>query len=268
MKLALILSILYLASQPFVSLAGKQLAPPLRVKPRATVAAPVAVSPAPLAIEAPKNKIEHYTGEATLEGKLVYREEHTVTFAPDGKVLEAKTEYRDPENKLISVIVSDFAHSVTAPVHTVQDLRRGETYGIRYEGEKIVMYDSEKGEKEQTKVLKPGFADERLVIASQGLHYYMKDRLEELKTKKLPIVILIPGKLDFYNFEMEFLKEKDGILQFEVHIQSRFLRLFAPDLKVHYEPKSKRLVYYSGLSNILDEKGDNQSVVITYKFAE
>lgn len=206
----------------------------------------------------------HY-GDATKNGQLVYIEKHEIEEDDSGKVLKAKTTYLRADETVIATLESDFAQSLTNAQHVMTDLRDGHRYGVRWENGSALMWDQKKGEKERSEAITADFADGKLVIGGQGLHYYMRDKLEELKSKKLAIAILIPGKLDWYSFLVEYQGEEAGLLKFVIKAQSAFLRLFAPKLEVWYSPDGK-LQRYKGLSNLSDDKGGNQSVEIKYRF--
>lgn len=210
--------------------------------------------------------IKVHTGTATKDGKTIYTEKHTVTWDDKtDEVLEASTEYISTDGKLIATLKSDFRPSLTNPAHEMHDLRDDRRYGVRYEGDQAIMWDQKKDEKERSEKLKNGFADDRVVIGSQGLHYFMRTRLEEYKKKKLSIALLIPGKMDWFGFLVEHKGEKDGRWEYYAKAQSFFIRLFAPSLTVWYTPEGQ-LMEFQGPSNVNDEKGDIQNVRITYEY--
>lgn len=204
------------------------------------------------------------TGTATKDGKPIYTEKHTVTWDDAAnEPVEALTEYSDMDGKLIATMKSNFSKSVTNPEHEMHDLRDDRRYGVRYEGEQAIMWDQKKGEKERKEKLKKGFAGDRLVIGGQGLHYYMRKRMDEMKQGKLAIALLIPGRMDWFGFLVEYVGEKEGRREFYAKAQSFFLRLFAPSLSVWYSPAGD-LLEFQGPSNLTDQKGDVQNVRITY----
>lgn len=206
----------------------------------------------------------HY-GDATKNGQIVYIEKHEIEEDDTGKVLRAKTSYLRPDQSIIATLESDFSLSLTNAQHEMLDMRDGNRYGVRWENGTAIMWDKKKDGKERTEKITTNFADGKLVIGGQGLHYYMRDKLSELKNKKLAIAILIPGKLDWYSFLVEYQGEDAGLMKFVIKAQSAFLRLFAPRLEVWYSADGK-LQRYKGLSNLSDDKGGNQSVEIKYRF--
>jgi hypothetical protein len=206
----------------------------------------------------------HY-GDATKNGKIVYIEKHEIEEDDMGKVLKAKTSYLREDQSVIATLQSDFSMSLTNAQHEMLDMRNGHSYGVRWENGTAIMWDKKKDDKERTEKITANFAEGKLIIGGQGLHYYMRDKLSELKNKKFAIAILIPGKLDWYSFLVEYQGEEAGLLKFVIKAQSAFLRLFAPKLEVWYSPDGK-LQRYKGLSNLSDDKGGNQSVEIKYRF--
>ncbi len=206
----------------------------------------------------------HY-GDATKNGTLIYIEKHEIEEDDKGKVLKAKTSYLRPDETVMATLESDFTQSLTNAQHEMQDFRYGHRYGVRWSDGVAVMWDQKKDSKERNKKIDANFADGKLIIGGQGLHYYMRDKLIELKDKKLAIAILIPGKLDWYSFLVEYQGEEAGLMKFVIKAQSAFLRLFAPKLEVWYSADGK-LQRYKGLSNLSDDKGGNQSVEIKYRF--
>ena len=210
----------------------------------------------------------YYQGEARMDGKIAYIERHEVLFDGTGKLLQATTHYQDPTGRPIADLQSDFRDSLTVPTHVIRDFRTGNLQGLRREGEKIILFDEDPGKPERTRILNTKDAGDRILVGCQGLNYYLLGNLESLDPEtKLPLRFLIPGKLDYYDFTLQKTGESaDGIVDFEIAIENWFLRLFAPKLYVKYDKKEKHLVWYRGLSNITNEKGETQVVTITYKY--
>ncbi len=199
------------------------------------------------------------------KGHIVYKEYHLVELSQDGQVLKAQTQYKDDKDNLIALLSSDFSRSLTAPVYDFKDLRIEELHGVRYEGEEIVLYKKSKNKNEEIKKLGKEKDENILVVGCQGLHYYLQDNLNQVRNKKnIPLKFLIPGDLDSYHFKMETKEDQAGLLNMEIKVSTLFLRLFAPKLIVQYNPETKKLVKYEGLSNIKDARGRLQNVTIEY----
>lgn len=209
-----------------------------------------------------------YEGVARQDGKVVYTEKHSTTLN-EGKVKSSVTEYLSPDGKTLGTLKNDYSKSLNAPEHTMLDHFHKNIHGVRYENEKIVMFTKDDGEKERTESVDPDDYKGKLIVAGQGLHYYLVNHFEEVIAKgKLDMRFMIPGRLDSYNFFMKMKKSSSEIVEFEIEIDNWFLRMFAPKLELTYDRKKARLLRYKGLSNIRDKDKEIMSVEITYKYQD
>lgn len=218
-------------------------------------------------------QILEYRGEARRvtdrgPGAVVYLERHRVTLGDDGRPILAETRYESPDGRLLADLRSDFRDSLTVPSHTATDHRTGSTHGLRREQGRLVLFDQRPGQPERTRVLTDRDSGGRLLVGCQGLNYHLSTQPDRIQPgSRLPLRFLIPGKLDYYDFNLVPLSESpDGIAAFDVTIQNWFLRLFAPKLELKYDTRLRRLVWYRGISNLLDDQGENQVVEIHYTY--
>jgi vacuolar-type H+-ATPase subunit F/Vma7 len=206
-----------------------------------------------------------YEGVAKIKGKVVYTEKHEIKY-DNKKLIETETTYSDSAGKTVGVLKNNYELSLTVPDHTMDDIRSNNKHGTRLKGNQIELFNQDAGKEEETKKIE-NKSDDGLIVASQGLHYYLVENYEELKKKKVvPLLFLIPGRLDSYEFVLKYKGLKNEVDEFEVEINNWFLKLFAPSLILNYDPKTKQLVYYKGLSNLKNEKGEMMSVEINYKY--
>lgn len=207
-----------------------------------------------------------YVGEASKGGKKVYLEKHTVELK-DNKVVSSVTEYTDLSGKVLGILKNDYTKSLNAPEHEMNDPIHKNSHGVRYQDEKLVMFNKDADSKEETEVLEKKETKGKLVVGGQGLHYYLTGNIEEvIKKGKLDLKFLIPGRLDAYNFYLKVVKKDEETVHFDIEIDNWFLKLFAPKLKLVYARKNPRLIRYSGLSNITDSKKEMMNVEIEYKY--
>lgn len=207
-----------------------------------------------------------YTGVASQDGKKVYSEKHTVELQ-DNKVISSTTEYSDPSGKVLGVLKNNYGKSLNAPEHEMVDPIHKNNHGVRYDGDKLVMFNKDASSKEESEVLDKDDTKGKLVVGGQGLHYYLVSNLEEvIKKGKLDLKFLIPGRLDAYNFYLKVNKKDEETVHFDIEIDNWFLKMFAPKLKLIYSRKNPRLIRYSGLSNITDSKKEMMNVDIEYKY--
>lgn len=212
---------------------------------------------------------EVYIGVASdKNGNFLYRETHRVSFDRDGAVVKAKTTYHDKKEQKIGFLESNFERSVTAPEYTFRDFRSKDGHGIRYrEDGGLVMFSIDEQDNEQTKDLDVNSFGDSLVLGGQGFHYYLKKNLEEVqKRKRIPVVLLIPGRLDHYNFRLDFVSKENGKINLKVEIRNFLLRFFAPSLELVYEKNSGHLLRYEGASNLKDDSGELLYVIIDYQY--
>jgi hypothetical protein len=205
-----------------------------------------------------------YRGEAKAEGKKVYEEFHTAEFDKN-KIISSVTEYKSPSGKILGILKNNYSKSLNAPEHTMEDPVHKNTHGLRYEGDHLILFNQDAGKKEETKKLDKDDLKGKLVVGGQGLHYYLVANLEEVIRKgELELKFLIPGRLDAYNFYLKVVKKSADNVEIDIAIDNWLLKLFAPKLKLIYDRKNPRLLKYSGLSNITDEKKDMMNVDIIY----
>lgn len=208
---------------------------------------------------------QEYEGEAFVEGKSVYREKHIVEFSA-GKVLKSSTIYSNTQGEVVAKLENDYGKSLPVPEHEMKDFIHGGAHGVRYENNRIILFNRE-SDKEETKSIRADDFKNKLLVGGQGFHYYLREHLEEvIKKGEIALKFLIPGRLDAYDFYLKVRKVTSEIVEIEIEIDNWFLKLFAPKLELVYDRKSKRLLSYSGLSNIKDKKKELMKVKIKYTY--
>jgi hypothetical protein len=208
-----------------------------------------------------------YFGEARKNDQVVYREFHEVNYDKKNKLIKSKTTYKAPDGTPLSELESDFSESHSLPAHTLKDFISKRTYGIRYENNEGIMFHKNPEEIEKTNPV-PAQSDDELLVAAEGLHYYILENFElVMSEQKIPIKFILPSVFDYCRFNLQVEKEMpDEIVEFSVKIKSFWLKLFAPKMILRYNKAQKKLLYYKGLSNIRDKNGDRQVVEINYSY--
>jgi hypothetical protein len=210
-----------------------------------------------------------YQGLAkTTKGEVLYIEKHTNHFEGD-RIIKAVTQYLKPDLTLWAKMESDFTRSIQQPEFRFENVLSKEVHGLKYQEDKaVVWYQNAKGEnKEKTLDLNNKALTKNPLVAGQGFNFDLREVLSQLKAKsELKRNFLIPSRLDYYLFVYkvsDIVNEKVTIV---AKIDNTLLSFFAPKLKIIYDQKTKRLLEYQGLSNLEDEKGKAQSVIITYDY--
>ena len=89
-------------------------------------------------------------------------------------------------------------------------------------------------------------------MSGLALLFAIKSPFGEKDLVKLNLIL--PSRLDFYGFRARLIKAEGNLLHLRIELDSWLLRLFADHLSITYDKEKKKLVYYSGLSNILMRK--------------
>lgn len=208
-------------------------------------------------------------GKASWHDKDIYTEEVKIRMNDRDEIVNTDTTYINPEGKTIATMKADFSHSLNVPEHHFYDERTGHSYGVRRNGDKIVMYEKPKDKPERSREIDQDFKKGHIMFAGPGLAPYLKAHYQEFKDQKsVPIVILIPGNLDTYNFKVRFEREADGVAEFDVVIESWILRLFAPRIRFKYDSKNQKIIHYEGISNVKTDHEQMQKVRIDYFYDE
>jgi hypothetical protein len=212
------------------------------------------------------SKTQEYTGEAKFKGKVVYLEQHKIEIQ-DNKAVRSETIYRRPDGLIIGKLLNDYTKSVNVPEYLMEDMVTKNKHGIRRQDKKVFMFNQENGKREETKEISEDVSEGELLVAGQGLHYYLVLKMDEVIQKgNLNLKFMIPGQLDVYEFKLKVIKVLDDKAEFEIMINNWFLKLFAPKLKMTYELKSRRLLSYEGLSNLKSPDDKLMKVEIKYNY--
>lgn len=207
-------------------------------------------------------QVERFQGVARAgDGSVAYVETHEVRTS-DGRVTSAETRYDRPDGRTIARLVSAYAPGSFAPDYEFQDLRTGAREGVRRDQDGVRLSDGERA-----KVL-PMPRDVPLV-AGQGLDRFARAHLDELaRGEVLRVSLALPGRLDAFGFQLKGERLASGRVRVRFEPTSFFLRVLAPSLEGEYDPATRRLVRYVGVSNVAADDGSSQQVEIAYSYAE
>lgn len=211
-------------------------------------------------------QVETFRGVArTAQGGIAYTERHQVVYE-NGRHRQNQTRYLDASGREIATLNSEFTNHPYLPNYRFNDRRFGREEGTRVIGHQVRVYGREDGQSPlQEKVLTLTEA----MITGQGLHFYIRDHLQELArpgtVKKVDFLVPLDGT--HYAFRLSALAGgRPGTASFKIESDSFLLRLVAPSLEVTYDLANGRLLSYRGLSNLLSASRDPQEVEITYEY--
>ena len=205
---------------------------------------------------------EVHWGEARNEqGELVYREKHSVT-REGGQVMTSLTEYFSPAGQLIATMESDYSRNLSMPTYVFEDLRRGYREGLRQEdGEYIIFKKTKDGEEETAAI-----TNTEDVFSCQGWHYYLVNNLAVLERENVELNLILPSELKAFPFEIQRVRSEGDRVEAVLKLNHWLFRYFAPTLQLVYDSKSRKLVEYRGISNLLDSEENRQDVRIVYEY--
>jgi hypothetical protein len=148
------------------------------------------------------------------------------------------------------------------PTYVFEDRRRGYREGLRDEnGEHIIFKKTGDSEEEAEKV-----TNTEDVFSCQGWHYYLVNNLAALERENVELNLILPSELKALPFEIQRVRSEGDRVEAILKFNHWLFRYFSPTLQLVYDSKSKKLVEYRGISNILDSEGNRQDVGIVYRY--
>jgi hypothetical protein len=208
-----------------------------------------------------------FEGVARYEGQFAYIERHTEVYNENDDILSSLTVYFDEDGKVIGKLRHHFAESREIPSLVMNDYRSESRHGLRYDEDKIILFNKVKG----FPVERGFFDSSRLIegqwLAGQGLHFFIVNNLEELiKKEEFVFKLLLPPIQEGRVFLLEVVSVDEGEVKIEIRAANWFWKTFGPRLSLVYDREHKRLLHYSGFSNLKSEEGDMMMVDIKYYY--
>jgi hypothetical protein len=194
---------------------------------------------------------------------VLYTELHQITKGENGLNKFIETKYIDQDGKTFATMRTDFSKSPVLPSISFEDTR----FSLKEE----LSWDDD-GKHVRLKIIDTKGTQEKKfpvtdkMIAGQGFDNFIKSNYESMRKNPLPIKFGVLSSMDFYSFK-GYQKEKssDKSDKFGISLTNFVLRLFADELLVEYDPKTKQLLSYRGLSNIMTSSQKSQNVHIDYE---
>lgn len=190
----------------------------------------------------------------------LYTEKHKAYYK-NSYLVKSTNDYFDMSGKKIAELNSDYSKNFHMPTYVFKDLRTGAEEGLRLSNNQYYIYRKKPGKQEEQTLLE----NPKDLFSCQGWHYYLLSNLAKVEREIIKLKLILPSRLDFYGFRARLIKADGNLLHLRIELDSWLLRIFADHLSITYDKESKKLVYYSGISNILDEKGETQDVHIFYE---
>lgn len=216
---------------------------------------PVLVAFGLLAPAAASAEAVRFYGYATnLEnGKYLYTELHEQEVEA-GKVQTATISYFDAAGKLVSRKTLDYRQNRTIPIFRAESPDQGYVEALRgLGGGKLDLLKVTREKGEQTKSLD---IPKGAVAADSGFNHLVQDNLPKLLAgETVQFHLVVAGNLDAYHFRAKKVRDEtfEGAPAALLRVEPDSLLRFVVDpLDLLYDPATRRLLEYRGVSNILD----------------
>jgi hypothetical protein len=206
-----------------------------------------------------------FEGLAKSEGQIAYLERHTVDY--EGKSLvKSVTEYFDANGKTIGTLRTYFTQSMSAPEYVLYDDRQGISMGLNWVEHYPEIFTQDKGKGRV--VLKPELGKLReALVSGPGLIYFVGENLEKIiSADHLGFKYIIPGRLQIFDFTIKTIAHGSRLAEFEIKMNTWVMNIFGPRIRLIYDVRRKRILFYEGQSILRDPEGNMMSVDIEYKY--
>lgn len=200
-----------------------------------------------------------------LNDNVIYLEKHQIEKDEKGLSKYIRVEYSRPDGTLFATMTSDFANSNTVPETTFED--------TRFKSRSLIRLLSNSVEFEEIKIgrsiVKKKILLNNLMVASQGFDNFIKLNSSKMNTAPIDFEFGVLANRDFYKLTGYKLPASSSQeIEYRIRPSNWFISLIADELRVVYDSKSMKLKSFIGRSNISDDSGKPQDVVIQYKWKD
>ncbi len=208
------------------------------------------------------DKISYEGRAVSLKTKaFMYKEVHLIETDEAGFNLKLHTDYVDAEGKIIARNSGDFTKNKYVPEVVFEDFRFKKSFiqTVDLALSQVTVMQKINNKEVGKKVIKMT----KNMVSAQGFDNFLKANYSDLKSQKIDFLVI--EKSDSYSFLVTSAQSADkGNSTFKLAIDSFFGSFFLKPIEVTYRDADKKLLSYSGLSNILDSNEKSQEVEIVY----
>lgn len=219
------------------------------------------------------NTVPWVTGTATsaTDGSLLYREFHYPASTPEP--LSGRIEYIAEGERLIASKDVDYTRSLTAPEVEQLDIRTQTRFFTRYDEDSLLAGFQRGGAALQSQTYMP--TDDLIIDA--GFDPYVRKHWTTLQAgRSVAARFHVPSRLESLRISVTPVDRQEcaqaiGEVLCLVVKPAGLLRVvgwFLEPLYLAYDMETRRLLMFKGTSNLADDEGRPQSVVILYEYAE
>lgn len=199
------------------------------------------------------------------KGEIVYLEKHTIEKDEKGLSKFIRVVYSKPDGSTFATMTSDFSNSKTVPETTYEDTRFKSRSTIRLLSDSVE-FEEFKNEKSIAKKQIP-FNDS--MVASQGFDNFIKLNSSKMDSAPMKFKFGVLANKDFYTLTgYKVPTRSPQEIEYGIKPSNWFLGLIADELRAVYDSKTMKLKAFTGRSNIPDDSGKSQNVVIHYQWKD
>jgi hypothetical protein len=219
-----------------------------------------------LGLSASKTEEVTYIGQAKLGGNNIYTEKHH-EFYENNKHTYTVTDYLNSTGKVIVNRKADFSKNRIGPDYELKDLRNGHYENVKQVSPTSyhIIYKKNQNEstREKTVELPKG------TVIESGINYLVKDRWSEIQQgKTISFNFAVAARLTYYGFNLtsqgECLVNGLKVVRIKMEPDNFLLQKMVDPIVMCFDPKTKRMVSYEGISNIRDDNSHTMVVKILY----
>jgi hypothetical protein len=229
-----------------------------------------------------KDQSIRYSGTAYSldDDQILYREDHTLTMK-DGQPIERTTLYYDADNQLFAEKNNRYrsqfnnpdsnnadsnnadSDNPATPDFMLTDDRYGYSESMEQDGKRWRVEYKEPKESGNKILSKPDYTP----VIDAGFDEFVRAHWNDLmKGDTVNFSFAVPSRLEWIDFRLIPLAQKDGTLTVEMRLKSRWIAWLLDPVFLSYDIKSKRLLTYRGLTNIRTIDGDGIKAEIRYEY--
>jgi len=200
-------------------------------------------------------QVQHFYGYGydLQTGKYLYTEVYRLEVDAQGRWISGHTSYYDPQNRRLGEKTLSFAADPYVPTYTLTLPEVGYSEGItQVSGDKVLMFKESRENGRQTAAVSMA----KPMAADSGFDNYLEDHMQELSAgKTLTFQFGVAGQLDSYRFRAHKIGDTrfEGQPAIQVKVEpDSLLRLVVDPLILTYDPQSRNLREYRGISNVIN----------------
>lgn len=223
---------------------------------------------APARAQTPEGPVQQrqFSGRAlhAETGQWLYTELHQQQLR-GGRWVAGTIRYVSPQGVLLGEKRLEFGRDRFVPLMRTVYPALGEEEAITEVGETTVTMETAKAGQRKTRDV----ARVSGLAVDSGFHVFVQERLEELASGRTVAMQLgVISQFDHFRFRIRRAEPaQSGILRLLVEPDS-MLRLLVPTVRLAYDLRSRDMLEYEGLSNLVDPQTRKAPVVrITYDYA-